>query len=108
MTPVWQEGQKDLLELWSDSTLFLCQKLPDAYLLTMKMKVLSWDSLLFSDIGFYSSGLLARATLAFCCYAKVTVLPLGFSTILPGTVSLCAYQLMCSPPLIPTSGLLSK
>lgn len=109
MTPVWQEGQKDLLELKSDRTLFLCQKLPEVYLLTIKVKVLTWDRLLFSDLGFYSSVLLATATLAFCCYAKVTgtLLPLGFSTPLPGTVSLCAYQLTCSPPLIPASGLLA-
>lgn len=109
MTPVQQKGQKDLLELRSDRTLFIFQKLPEAYLLTIKVKVLTWDNLLFSDLGFYSSVLLATATLAFCCYAEVTgtLLALGFSTPLPGTVFLCAYQLMCSPPLTPASGLLA-
>lgn len=110
MTPVWQEGQKDLLELRSDSTLFLCQKLPEAYLLTIKVKVLTGDSLLFSDLGFYSSVLLATATLAFCCCANVTgtLLPLGFSPLcLEQFPSVLISSRIC-PPLIPPSGLLPK
>lgn len=103
MTPVRQEGQKDLSELRADSMLSLGQEPPASqwkleFLLGLQPSVL-WPWLLqLSSSGHSHTGplLLSKSY-------KHTPSSGSLPPPLPGTVSLCPEQLTHSPPLIPTT-----
>jgi len=109
MTPVWQEGQKALLELRSDSPLFLCQKLLEASR-SFQPHNKSWSSylghrLLFSDLDFYGSALWPQSHWPLAVVQKLQAHSFlwPFHPPLSRTVPLYAKQVTHSLPLIPVS-----